>query len=128
MVQRPERSVGTGTAHVVVVQADGGMTVHVAAAALESDLRISLRSSDASCNLFSPLRWLQFSWARSPIHQSPCQGPSCFLYISLNRSCGRPRTVLPAASSPYRMPLGILSCCILRKCLSQRRRRCRSRV
>ena len=38
MVQRPVRSVGTGTVPVVVVQADGGVAVHVAAAALESDV------------------------------------------------------------------------------------------
>ena len=38
MILHPEKSLGTGTAFVVAVQADAGVTVPVAAAALESDV------------------------------------------------------------------------------------------
>ena len=64
MILHPEKSLGTGTAFVVAVQADAGVKslsqrLHLkamsAGGACWPFLRLTLRSSDASCNFFSSL-------------------------------------------------------------------------
>ena len=97
------RSASTGAAPVVAVQADTGVTVPTAVAALESGvcracwpfLRLTLSSSDASCSSSSPLGRSQFSSclqrdrskARFAYHPSTSMSRVFVSLLSLSGAC-----------------------------------------